>query len=175
VPVPEPQSGLAQADAGFSICFKRADAVVFQATGCRALKVSNLGALGEEILNRYSDADPARRWAPTDVVITEVLTTKATTILISNGRDARIDLAVRAQEQTPTKKLADADVKMDVARASGIGTRIVSTRNLTPLFRCNGIRKSMFRPPLFVRRSADEFSFIELGYKDLLGGAETGS
>lgn len=160
--LPNPIVGLAQAQGNISISFKRAEAVVFQASGCASSKLTNLNALGEEILARYRRGD----WNAEHVVITDLITAKAATILISNSKDAQIDLALKAEVSPAVTKLADADVA--VTRASGIGARIVAAKGLTPLFKVAGVRRRIIRDDEFARRDAGDMHFIELDYKELM-------
>jgi hypothetical protein len=154
----------AQADGSISISFSRADAVVFQASGCVTSKIADVKSLGDEILSRYyRDA-----WDAQYVVITDLVTAKAATILISNSHDAHIDLALKAQVASAATKLADADATVSVTRASGIGTRIVADKGLTPLFKVAGVKRRLFRDETFARRQVGDAQFIELSYKDLL-------
>jgi hypothetical protein len=162
--IPPPDNPIGQADAGVSISFKKADAVLFQASNCLISSIGNLQSVGDEILSRYKRGT----WAAQQVVITELVAAKAATILISNGQNARIDFAVNAQAAVDKSTLLNTEAKIGVARASGIGTRIVAAAGLTPLFKANGIKKRTFRDPRFQTKNIDEAQFIELDYKDVI-------
>src|SRR5215472_10854163 len=85
----DPAATPATADGSISISFSRAEAVVFQASGCVTSRIADVKSLGEEILSRYHrDA-----WDPDHVVVTDLITAAGGTILISNGQNAHIDLA----------------------------------------------------------------------------------
>jgi hypothetical protein len=154
----------AQADGSISISFSRAEAVVFQASGCVMSRIADVKSLGEEILSRYQrDA-----WDSDHVVVTELITAAGGTILISNGQNAHIDLSLRGGAGSAMAKLAEAHANVSVTRAVGIGTRIVAAAGLTPLFKVAGVKRRFFRNDQFARRQADEAQFVELDYKDLL-------
>jgi hypothetical protein len=151
------------AEGSINISFSRADAVVFQAAACTTSRIADLMSLGDEILSRYYRDD----WDPRHVVVTDLVTAKAATILISNSRDAHIELALKAQV-APATSLADANANFSVTRASGIGTLIVAAEGLTPLFRVAGVKRRLLRDDEFARRQPGDARFIELDYKDFV-------
>jgi hypothetical protein len=153
----------AQADGSISISFSRADAVVFQAAACLTSRIADVKSLGDEILSRYYRND----WDPQHVVVTDLVTAKAATILISDSHDAHIDLALKAQTVS-VAKLADANASLSVTRASGIGTRVVAAEGLTPLFKVAGVKRRLFRDDEFARRQTGDAQFVELDYKDFV-------
>ena len=160
----DPAATPATADGSISISFSRAEAVVFQASGCVTSRIADVKSLGEEILSRYHrDA-----WDPDHVVVTDLITAAGGTILISNGQNAHIDLALRGGVGSAMAKLAEANANVTVTRAVGIGTRIVAAAGLTPLFKVAGVKRRIFRSDQFARRGADDAQFVELDYKDLL-------
>jgi hypothetical protein len=155
---------LGQSPIPVQVLFKHSDAVLFQASNCQISSIANLQTVANEIIARFRQG----KWAFGEVVITELVTARAATILISNGQNARIDLAIKAQASANKATLLDTEAKIDVARASGIGTRIVAAAGLTPLFKANGIKKIPFRDPKLVIKDIDEVHFFELEYKDTL-------
>jgi hypothetical protein len=160
----DPAETAAQAGGSISISFSRAEAVVFQASGCVTSRIADVKSLGEEILSRYHrDA-----WDPDHVVVTDLISAGGATILISNGQNAHIDLAIRVEAGSGMTKIAEANANVTVTRAAGIGTRIVAAAGLTPLFKVAGVKRRIFRNDQFARRQAQDAQFIELDYKDLL-------
>jgi hypothetical protein len=162
--VHDPAATTASADGNISISFSRANAVVFQASGCLTSKIADVKSLGDQILSLYN----RDKWDPDHVVVTDLVTAAGATILISNGQNAHIDLALKGQAAPAMAKLADANANLTVTRAVGIGTRIVAAAGLTPLFKVAGVRRRFFRDDQFARRGANDARFVELGYKDLL-------
>jgi hypothetical protein len=154
----------AAADGSINISFSRANAVVFQASGCVTSKISDVRSLGDQILSLYHRDE----WDLDHVVVTDLITAVGATILISNGQNAHIDLALKGQAAPAMAKLADANANVTVTRAVGIGTRIVGAAGLTPLFKAAGVRRRILRDDQFARREANDVQFVELSYKDLL-------
>jgi hypothetical protein len=151
-----------------SVSFKRANAVAFQARSCTISRVADLQALADEILARYGRGE----WKREHVVVTDLVTADAATILISNGQDARIDLGVKTLAPDRALSLASADASATVSYAAGIGTRIVAAKGLTPLFKAAGIKRRLIRGNTFTRRgggAAEDLIFAEIDYKDLSG------
>src|SRR5208337_1697436 len=112
------------AGGNISITFKAADAVVFQASGCRVSRIANLPAVAEAVIALFEKG----RWAADRIIVTEVIKAKAATFLISNSRDAHIDLSLQARGWGGLPSLADASAGVAVTRAVGIGTRIIAAQ-----------------------------------------------
>ena len=150
--VPSIGSSLSQADAGISINFDDADAIVFQALHCEITSILGLDNLGREIISRYENGD----WSKNRVIVTDLITSKSATILISSGHDGQIELAANSNIGLNQFKIANAGVNFRVVNSSKIGTRIIAAENLTPLFKASGIKKQLLRKPTFVRRSESQ-------------------
>jgi hypothetical protein len=123
--------------------------------------------LGEAIIKRYGQG----LWDRRHVVVTDLVTVAAATILISNGRSGRIELDVEGDLAPTTASLAQAGVRPGIRHAAGIGTRIVGETGLTPLFKVAGIRGRLLGPDEFARRAARDGAetegFHEIGYEQL--------
>jgi hypothetical protein len=135
-----PQTGSAAsgtATASFLISFSRADAILFQASGCKNSTLSNIKEVADRILSRYREGS----WPPDHVFITEVVSCEAATILISSGANAHVSLSARGELSQGTAKLASANAELSVNSYSAIGTSIIGARGLTPLFRAAGIKR----------------------------------
>jgi hypothetical protein len=143
-------AGATDLSASVSIRFTRADAVVFQASECRSASTSDFRSVADQILYKYVNDD----WPDDYVVVTDLITTKSTTILISSGQNAHVELAMKAG-----LRLADADANVAVTRASAIGTQIIASKGLTPLFNVAGIRHRMFGVAHVARKSIGDFEF----------------
>jgi hypothetical protein len=147
--------------------FRAENAVLFQASGGVVSRIADLKSLGELIIKRHEQD----RWERRHVVLTDLVTVAAATILISNGDHASIELDVEG-DLTPTiGSLAKANVKLGVRHEAGIGTRIVGETGLTPLFKVAGIRGHLFGPDEFARRGSGEKSdtlrFADISYDEL--------
>jgi hypothetical protein len=138
--------------ARMSVAFKRANAVVFVARQCTSTYIANRQGLGQHVLARYE----AGTWDAALVIITEIVTAAATTILISASAGAWIDFDTEASAEVASLGLADISGGLRVSGTSGIGTRIIGAAGLTPLFQAAGLRRRFLaRPALATRSSSD--------------------
>lgn len=155
-------SAIAQADAGITIKFGRAKAVVFRAAGCTSAQIKERAALENEILARYQ----ANVWPEDQVVIMEVVSAASATILISNESNAQIELLAKGAVGVQGLDLASVDANFKVLRESNIATKILATERLTPLFKAAAIRKRLFRPTTFREAPGGDRSGIALAGVD---------
>lgn len=142
--------------------------VVFQAEGCRSREIQDLERLGAEILALRR----AGRWPRRRVVVTEVVHSGATVILVSNQRDAHVELSASGAV-APGAWLPGAAANLETTSSHGVGVKVIAPEGLTPLFRVFGIRRRLtgstgagFRAGLPVVE-ADGLCFTELGYDDV--------
>jgi hypothetical protein len=158
--------GAAKADANVGISFTRPDAVLFQASGCKTLTLSDLPKVTDAILSQYR----AGKWPSDWVVVTDVVSSAATTVLISSGTNAHIDLSVTGNLGTSKASLANADAKFEITKSSAIGTRIVGAKKSTPLFKASGIKTSFFHDPVLMKKAiGDDAKLIPLDFINLVG------
>jgi hypothetical protein len=150
--IPSIGSLLSQADAGISISFEEADAIVFQALHCEITSVLGQDKLGKEILSRYEKED----WPKDYVVVTDLVTCKSATILISSGHGGQIEFATKSAVGFSELKIADATLGLHVVSSSKIGTKILAAEGLTPLFKASGIKRRLLRKPKFTRRDESQ-------------------
>jgi len=148
-----------------TVNFGSEKSVLFQASGSKVSRIADLQSLGNAIIKR-SQQD---LWGRRHVVVSDLITVEAATILVSNGKNARIELDVEG-ELTPTiASLGKANVKLGVRYSAGIDTRILCEGGLTPLFKVAGIRGNWLRPDEFARREARvPPTFAEISYEELL-------
>jgi hypothetical protein len=151
------------ARASVAVSFQRANAVLFQASKCHTISISNLSTATGLILDQYR----AGKWPKDLVVVTEVVVSGAVTVLISSGAGAHIKLSARADLDAGEAKLANADAGFTVDSSSAIGTHIIAQRGATPLFKAGGIKTSFWREPEFKKKAADEIEFAPLTLADL--------
>jgi len=155
-------SALTQAEAGVHIRFSRENALVFRAAGCVSAAIANRLQLEKEIIARYRAGNWEKEW----VVILEVVSAQSATILISSGRSAALDLRAAGKISAAHFNLADAQAGLEVVQESNISTRILATRQLTPLFKAAGIRKRFLQPGYVVRGGLPDVAFTSLDYED---------
>ena len=163
---------LAASSAKASVTFKRANAVVFVAKGCKSTFIDRQDVLGKEILAR----DEAGSWPKNHVVITELVTADSATVIISATADAKIEFSAESKLAPSGVSLADVAAGLQVASSSGVAAQIVASRQLTPLFRASGVRRRLLGGANFQSRSAtrsdsvakaETAAFVDLGYADL--------
>lgn len=149
-------SALGIEEAGMVVEFQREAAVVFEAAGCRTHSIANQVALGKEILQRYRDG----RWDKRHVVITELVTVRSATILISSTGGAKAELRVVGKVGGGAQSLADISSQLELAKAHDVELKVVGQGELTPLFRASGVKPSLFGlgNASFLHRGQDEAS-----------------
>jgi len=139
---------LGEATAGITIEFQRANAILFQASGCHSSTILNQDKLARQILERYEKGD----WPSEYFIITEIVKAESATIFISSGAGGRVELIAQGNVGIDQFKLADLDAGLNVARSSNISTTVVAQASLTPLFKAYGIKRRLLRKPVFRRR-----------------------
>ena len=132
-------------DAGVSISFSRSQAVVLRMSKCSSKRLKSLQKVGDEVLARHN----AGTWPEGHVVVTEIVVAGASTIIISNGDSAGLDLTAKAGVSAGAFTLASLDAGLQVKRESKIGAKFVAVPGLTPLVRVSGIQKRFLRPDRF--------------------------
>jgi len=138
-------SALAKGDAGVMVSFSMANAVVFQTSGCKSSRIKDEHGLGAKIL----ELNKNHVWPNDYVIATEVVEADASTILISTGREAFIELKAEGSLEPAAFKLANLDSKFRIVRESQMGVKIVTSGGLTPLLRLSGIKKRILRSDVF--------------------------
>lgn len=149
-------STLGDIDAGFIVEFGNENSVFFKANDIKTNLIENTAKLGEQILSLYREG----RWNKNWVIITELVSAKTATILISNSTNAKIEL--RANANIDAKKLDIADAKFDFGAtfSKGMDTKIIAQSGLTPLFKVMGLKSRIFLPPVFKARGIQPFDLV---------------
>ena len=140
---PVPGSCLAISEAGISLHFENAHAVVFRAAEVEVITIKNKNRLAEAIADLRSKDD----WPSNQVVITSLVRCKSATVLVSNDSGGVVELA--AQGGIPGAGVANLKTSNVLKYASKIGVQIIAEAGLTPLFKISGFRRSFF----FVKES----------------------
>ena len=161
-----------QASAHITVSFGRQHGMVFQAKSCRVTEIADRRELGSQVL----ELAKAGHWPAKQVVVSEVITTGPAVVIISQQRDAHIDLAADVIGLTSPLPLASASAALNVVSAKGIGVKVIAPDGLTPLFRASGVRRRLLGGETFGTRggssapgavAADSFVFAELTYEDV--------
>ena len=136
---------LGEAATGITIEFQRANAVLFQASGCHSSAILNQDKLARQILERHEKDG----WPSEYFIITEIVKAESATIFISSGEGGRVELIAQGNMVIDQFKLADLNAGLKVARSVNIGTTVVAQAGLTPLFKARGIKRRFLRKPVF--------------------------
>jgi hypothetical protein len=136
-------SRLAQADAGATVSFARSGGIYFEAEGCTVESIKNPVTLEQSLLKLFE----SKVWKKVYFVITELVRAKSVTVLISQSKNAKIELRAQGRLDASTASLASASARFSVAMERNLSTSIVGQQQLTPLFRASCLRFPLFRAP----------------------------
>jgi hypothetical protein len=160
---PPPTGSLLEVnDAGISLSFSRSQAVVLRMAKCASKRLKSLQKVREQVLARHN----AGTWPNGYVVVTEIVSAGASTIIISSGESAGLDLKAKGGVGTGPLTLARLDAGLEVKRESKIGAKFVAVPGLTPLVRVSGIRKRFFRPDQFLGAGPPPVAFGQVDYTE---------
>ncbi len=164
---PVPGSVLTQAEAGLRVTFGRENAVAFRCSGCTSARIPDQLSLGKQVLALHERGE----WPEDLVVVTEVISAGAATVLISSAVNASVDLRAGGRIGSGPVNLAAGDAGFQVVRASNMGMQVVAETGLTPLIRTSGVRARLFRPRVFrgggPRRPGEpSLRFVDVSYDD---------
>jgi hypothetical protein len=163
---PPTGSILTVSEAGVSLSFAKSEAVLLRMADCSAKRIRSVNNVGKQVLQLHEGS----QWPEGYAVVTEVVQAGVSTIIISNGSDAGIDLAAKASVGHGPITLVSLGADLHVKQESKIGAKFVAMPGLTPLARVSGIRKRFLRPDQF--RSGiegEQFSFTSVDYDDYEG------
>jgi len=73
-------------------------------------------------------------WDPEYVLVHEVLSTRACTVLISSSRNAHIELKATANVAPAHLRLSSASAKLAIKSEKGMATKLVAEKGMTPLY-----------------------------------------
>jgi hypothetical protein len=161
---PPPAGSLLEvSDAGIAVSFSKSQAVVLRMADCTSKRLKSVQKVGEQVLARHN----AGTWPNGYVVVTEIVTAGASTIIISSGDNAGVDLKAKAGIAAGALSLASLDAGLEVKRESKIGAKFVAVPGLTPLVRVSGIQKKWLRPDQFRgAESSGPAAFGQVDYSD---------
>jgi hypothetical protein len=151
-----PGSILKDTDAGLTIEFNKKNAIVFEADQTLTSTIADTIGLGEAVLKSFEDG----KWDKNCVVITELVTAKAATILISSLAGAKIELKVTTSVSAPAIDLADASLGLSTQFSKSMDTTIIAQAGITPLFKAMKIRTPLFGEPNFEPLNVSAFDLL---------------
>lgn len=118
-----------QADACVRLEFGSANSLYFKALKSTYSGLKNRAEVDLEILRRYNND----LWDAKLVVVISVIKATATTILISEGKGASVEISGRATT-TEGINLVDASAGLSIRSDKHMGLKILASNGLTPLF-----------------------------------------
>jgi hypothetical protein len=136
---------LTEADAGITFNFSKKDAIYFLATDCAITRIADQEPLRDAILDAYN----ASRWERDYVVVTELVAVSGMTIITSEGSNGKYELKAKAGIEPAIENL-NVEGNFSLQHDSQIGFNLLAQQNMTPLFRCMGI-KGIFRDTVGTR------------------------
>lgn len=129
-----------------SIKFPRENAILFSANGIFTSRIKNQITLGKKVLSLNQKNKWNLRW----IIITELLQAECATILISNSKNAEIELSVIGAFGSGIVDIADSKLNFKVKNSKNLSTKIISQKSLTPLFRASRLKPIFFGKDDFV-------------------------
>lgn len=165
---PQVGSVLTEAEAGFTIEFKKSKSTVYEALGCTAPSIENQLEIGKKVIELYKKGDWNKDW----VVITELVEAKSATVLISNSSNSKIEISVKGNISGATASIADVNAKLQVEFSRDMNTQLVSEKGLTPLFKARGIKSNGPVGPFENINRLGSLDFLDYATPNSLTGEE---
>ena len=138
-------SQVAEADAGIIVEFSKKNAILFKATGPLSPSIKDQITLGKQILELYRQG----RWDKDWTVVTEVVTARSATIIISISAGGKIELKAKGDLGIAQLDIADAYLELGVNYSKDLSTTIIAKEGLTPLFKGSKIKTPFLGGPVF--------------------------
>ena len=133
-------STLTNADAGFSIEFKKGEAIVFQVSGYKTIQIRNILDVQKLVLEKSKSGEWVKDW----YIITEMLEAENATIIISNSGNFMLDLKAKAAASAGDLKLTNASLGLQVVRDKGSSLNFIGRQGITPMYRVMGLTNPLF-------------------------------
>jgi hypothetical protein len=128
-----PVATLAKLTLGLKVNFNRENAIYFQAIGARYDSIRNQLDLERQLL----DAFAAGSWKDYYVVVTERVGAKSSTVIVSSGMSASLQLNAAGGDPFD---MADANVKLVSSGRKDIGYETITDEDATPLLSLSRIQ-----------------------------------
>jgi hypothetical protein len=119
--------------------FSGGGAFAFVAQRCTITTIDDQNLLGREILLAHKNGT----WDPDWVFIDTLVTAASATILVSGSDSAKLELMAEAPISAGLVGLADMSGDFNIASTSGQITKILASRQITPMFRLSQIRRRL--------------------------------
>lgn len=130
-----------KARAGVAVTFGKEVGVVFSATEITATRIADVLSLENAIWDLWD----RYLWDESWVVVTELITAKKATILISEGGQAKVELQAKGAVQSGPVDVGNLSAGFNVVSSYGMHTQIVGESGMTPLFRAIRVRDGFWK------------------------------
>jgi hypothetical protein len=131
-----PNSILSKGDVGIIVEFSKTKSILFKAKEVRYPSINDQIQLEKDIIKLYEKGDWKKEWC----VITELAVAESATIMISNKANSRIELKANANLEIAKIDIADAAFDFSIQSESGLDTKIIAHKGLTPLFNAKRLK-----------------------------------
>ncbi len=128
-------------NASLKIDFSSSDAIFFNAAGCNNDSIEDEVTLGKDILKLFKDD----KWDDDWVIVTNLVTAGATTVVISSADAA--SLSLEADANISNINLSDASLRLGVKHEKNIGYKVVTQGGMIPLLGCSKLHRHLFSDP----------------------------
>lgn len=136
-----PDSGLLEQEAGIELAFAEEGGFVIQLLGCSIEQGLDLDRLQDAVLEAWNDGLWDKDW----VIITEVVRGDSGAVVVSQGAQAKLDVAIAGGlDGLP---LARTDVKLTARETAGSVFNVLGEQGLTPLYRALRLARPWFGRP----------------------------
>lgn len=123
-----------------SVQFTGNGAFLFHASGLHLHRLSNRPEVTAAVLGLYEH----RRWKREWLIVEAVHTAARTTVLISEDRAAKVELAAKSEIPVPIASLAAPEAKIQVTASEGKVFQSIGANNLHPLYACLRVKDPFF-------------------------------
>lgn len=145
------KSNLITADVGATVIFSKKNAIYFKADKTTTPSIKNQIALGQEILSLWKEGKWDKHWA----VITELVTAKSASIIISSSKEAQVDIRATSEIGNKPLNIADPEFGWELSFEKDVTTKIIAEEGITPLFKISKIKRRVFASPTFRTKGID--------------------
>ncbi|MFK7925263.1 MAG: hypothetical protein AB8H47_25130 [Bacteroidia bacterium] len=135
----------------FDIAFSKAKSYIFKASGVRTDIISNIQEVGKEVVKRHGNDD----WDKDLVIITEIMTADAVTILIAGESGIKTEISATGNANIAELDLAKADVGFSASSNKKLSLEVLGKAGTNPLFKIMGLEKPFFKKPRIMPRGME--------------------
>ncbi|MEK7257164.1 MAG: hypothetical protein AAB316_20580 [Bacteroidota bacterium] len=123
-------------EAGFLVKFGKEQSIFLKTTSPTYRRIQNLETVEQRILDLYDQG----KWKEDYVFISEVVEVGSGTVLISQEGSSEVEIKATANLGNGEADIADAGMGLKIMSSRGVGTEIVGSEGMTPLYKVRGIK-----------------------------------